>query len=192
MKKQLDQSKKRLPRLRAVMKWSGVTLCVLLFALWLASGWYLLHIRFGKQPSAGSTVVMSISAGQWHVRQVEAGLSVVLGPLDASNRVFPTAGQGTDFYIGPEPTGLMDSWDWPKFTREPDAIGPGYHTSADIPLYLPFLLVALPTGFLFYRDRKARPGHCAVCRYDLRGLPETTMRCPECGACLAESKENTA
>ena len=56
------------------------------------------------------------------------------------------------------------------------------HHSLIFPLYLPFVLIALPTGFLFYRDRKARPGLCAICRYNLRGLPETTMKCPECGS----------
>jgi hypothetical protein len=48
-----------------------------------------------------------------------------------------------------------------------------------IPLWMPLVLVALPTGILIYRDRKPKPGHCRKCRYDLAGL--TGNKCPECG-----------
>ena len=33
------------------------------------------------------------------------------------------------------------------------------------------------------------PGHCPLCRYDLRGT--ISSRCPECGAQLDENKQNT-
>lgn len=50
------------------------------------------------------------------------------------------------------------------------------------PLWLPFLLIAIPTGFLFWSDhrRRMRVGCCEKCGYDLTG--NTTGRCPECGA----------
>ena len=48
-----------------------------------------------------------------------------------------------------------------------------------LPLWIPFLLVAIPTGILFWRDRRTPPGHCQRCRYDLTG--NTSGICPECG-----------
>ena len=58
------------------------------------------------------------------------------------------------------------------------------------PLWMPFILAALPTGILFYRDRKPKPGCCAKCRYDLTGLSGHT--CPECGAEIAITDSHEA
>ncbi|MCH7792248.1 MAG: hypothetical protein IIC49_06335 [Planctomycetes bacterium] len=48
-----------------------------------------------------------------------------------------------------------------------------------IPLWLPLLLIAAPTAWLWYTDRRAKPWQCPKCRYDLRGLDGGV--CPECG-----------
>ena len=49
------------------------------------------------------------------------------------------------------------------------------------PLWLPFLLIALPTGWLFWSDHKRKkPGLCPSCGYSLTG--NTSGACPECGA----------
>jgi hypothetical protein len=50
----------------------------------------------------------------------------------------------------------------------------------DIPLWIPLAVVAIPTGFLWRRERKRpRPGHCRSCRYNLTG--NVSGVCPECG-----------
>lgn len=49
-----------------------------------------------------------------------------------------------------------------------------------LPFWIPFLLIAIPTAILFYRDRpRPKPGHCPACRYNLTG--NTSGVCPECG-----------
>ena len=60
-----------------------------------------------------------------------------------------------------------------------------------LPLWLPLLLIAAPTGWLWYTDRRAKPWQCATCRYDLRGLNVRSESgptvCPECGAPIESS-----
>ena len=54
----------------------------------------------------------------------------------------------------------------------------------DIPLWIPLAIFAVPTALLFYLDRRrATPGTCARCGYDLTG--NTSGRCPECGVSIA-------
>ncbi len=48
-----------------------------------------------------------------------------------------------------------------------------------LPLWMPFLLIAIPTAILFWRDRRIPPGHCQRCGYDLTG--NVSGVCPECG-----------
>ena len=48
-----------------------------------------------------------------------------------------------------------------------------------VPLWLPLLLIAAPTAYLWRADRRAKPWQCPKCRYDLRGLDGGV--CPECG-----------
>ena len=49
-----------------------------------------------------------------------------------------------------------------------------------LPLWIPFLLFALPTALLWYLDRRRYPaGRCQRCGYDLTG--NVSGRCPECG-----------
>ena len=49
-----------------------------------------------------------------------------------------------------------------------------------IPLRMPFLMVAIPTALLWWRDRHRIPsGHCQNCGYDLTG--NLSGICPECG-----------
>ena len=59
-----------------------------------------------------------------------------------------------------------------------------------VPLWMPLVLASVPTGILFYRDRKPKPGCCAKCRYDLTGLSGDT--CPECGTKIAKTDSHKA
>jgi hypothetical protein len=55
-----------------------------------------------------------------------------------------------------------------------------------VPLWIPFLLIAAPTAWLWWRDSRVPPGHCRACRYDLTG--NTSGVCPECGAAAAQAR----
>lgn len=50
-----------------------------------------------------------------------------------------------------------------------------------LPLWIPLLLSAVPTVWLWMRVRQTARGLCRTCGYDLRGLNEAISRCPECG-----------
>ena len=54
-----------------------------------------------------------------------------------------------------------------------------------LPLWIPFILVAIPTAVLCWRDRhRPPPGHCQRCGYNLTG--NVSGRCPECGCMTAK------
>jgi len=48
-----------------------------------------------------------------------------------------------------------------------------------VPLWVPFLCIAIPTAYIFYCDRRIPPHCCPSCGYDLRG--NVSGVCPECG-----------
>jgi hypothetical protein len=57
--------------------------------------------------------------------------------------------------------------------------------SVRLPLWLPFLVLVIPTLLLWRRDRRRpHPGFCRRCDYDLTG--NTSGRCPECGLEIAK------
>lgn len=53
--------------------------------------------------------------------------------------------------------------------------------SLTLPIWLPFLIIAVPTAFLWHHDRrrKFKPGRCQNCGYNLTG--NISGVCPECG-----------
>jgi hypothetical protein len=59
-----------------------------------------------------------------------------------------------------------------------------------IPLWMPLLAIAVPTGWLWIRDRRPPPGYCPECCYDLTG--NTSGVCPECGVSIDATKARAA
>jgi hypothetical protein len=61
-------------------------------------------------------------------------------------------------------------------------------TNVIVPIWIPLLVVALPTAFVWWRDRRRiPPGHCQICGYNLTG--NVSGRCPECGSAVGGAGE---
>lgn len=56
------------------------------------------------------------------------------------------------------------------------------YTRLRIPAWTVLAVLALPTAWSWARVRRAQPGHCTRCGYDLTG--NIRGRCPECGAAV--------
>ena len=55
-----------------------------------------------------------------------------------------------------------------------------------IPLWALVLVLAIPTLWLWCRDRRPPPGFCQTCAYDLTGNESGV--CPECGEAVSEPR----
>ena len=69
---------------------------------------------------------------------------------------------------------LRDCFGWPAINQSMSVL------EVWLPLWIPFVLVAVPTAFLWWRDRhRIPPGRCQKCGYNLTG--NVSGVCPECG-----------
>jgi hypothetical protein len=105
------------------------------------------------------------------------------GAMRAEAGSLTSIGFKTGFYVFAAKRRLEWKWFWwPSF---------GHHVVAGkavihyfiVPLWMPFLLILIPSAYLWYQDwRYVPPGHCQKCGYDLTG--NESGRCPECGTAI--------
>jgi hypothetical protein len=144
-------------RARRIAKWTGLTLALLIAAAWTVSLWW----AYGY--------VWVYPTG---LRRV----ALFAGCIEC----------GTYFPARFSSDGLETGWRASRHTVSIRWLPRGVHsplpgaTSVTVPGWIPFLLLAIPTAWLFWIERRARPGHCR-CGYDLAGLPPDAA-CPECGS----------
>ncbi len=145
-------------RVRRIAKWTVVVVCVVLAVVWAVSTQW--HVRFTYRLTDPNRFVVSAAAGALRVARMSGSAIGLAQPLMDINFY--------DFY-DKKP-------DWSDLVWLPESLGTGIVV---IPIWIPFAVTAVPTAFLFYRDRRHPRGHCQGCGYDLKG--NVSGRCPECG-----------
>ena len=149
-------------RVRRAAKWAGLAVCLAIVAVFVASGYWAGAYLSESGFNAG------VARGRFGFGWID------LTP--PAMRVFPTGGL---FQAHTVPFSWWFETQWTPYQRQ-----------TSIPLWFPFLLTAIPTAFLWYRDRRrVLPGHCR-CGYDLTG--NTSGKCPECGRAIGVTADADA
>ncbi|HEX2839473.1 MAG TPA: hypothetical protein VHN77_15255 [Phycisphaerales bacterium] len=143
------------PRIRKAVKWGGLVLAVLLATAWTATLWKDVY-RYDRH---GSKVLLTKGCVQVTVRHD------VTTPLPRSNwNTLPPQ----------RPLAWLPAWN-SKTT----------HDLWLVPLWFPFLLVAVPTALVWRSDiitaRRVKMYACPTCSYPRAGLAPSSP-CPECGS----------
>ena len=176
---------RRRSRVRRAGKWVGTAACVLIAGVWLWSGWYFVRLgptsRFkqewlGGEPIPNNYESVSIGGGtikatwvEYSKRKQFAAHLLELSANDEEEEEVP-------------PVWVVPFLDPPTFRLVAPSINDAATSQLTVivPLWIGFTIVAIPTAFLWWRDRgRIRPGHCQHCGYDLTG--NVSGRCPECG-----------
>ena len=153
--------------MRTIVRWAGTAACMLLALMFAASLKWQFWCAFTLSDRIG------LGSG---------GFVIILG--DVTNK------DATRLWMMP------NDWNWiPAIKPYFEEIGrtqlrpgtPVYRTyDLGIPLWIPFLMIAVPTAWLWYLDRRRpAPGKCR-CGYDLTG--NTSGRCPECGQTMTDAQ----
>ena len=143
---------RRPPKLRRIAKWVGLGLCVVILCL---GAWSTTHglLRGWLSLHSPSRFIL-ITDGQ---------LSVRWGPpWDKHDPGWSIEPHGFSLVLG-----------------TPDFYFSSGYWSVQLPLWLPLVIVAIPTAILWHRDRPPRKGYCLHCGYNLTGNESGV--CPECG-----------
>ena len=162
---------RRRRRIRRVLKWAGVAALAVIIAANIFSAWWEIdwispyHDRWIS--CANGTVSAEFMAG--------APRGEVFFILDT-----------TPGWAFERTSKARMTWR-PSFQKVRASFRPVEVWTIVVPLWMPFLILAAPTGLLWWLDRPPPRGHCQQCGYDLTG--NVSGRCPECGTeILANSR----
>lgn len=145
-------------RTRRIFKWTGAGLSLAILAAWIVSLWYGVYLVSTPRNS------LLISAGS--LIGENAPIERKFG-VRSGIHTHPWVGFG---FSAPRVDTINICVHVPEYDL----------TVSTLPLWIPLLLTAIPTAWLWHRDRgRIRPGFCTHCGYDLTG--NTSGVCPECG-----------
>jgi hypothetical protein len=152
----------RLRRRWRILKWAGLMLSLFVVIAWAVSLFY--YVRYSR-PGPGVPLPRGRYVG-WY-------FGVSQGVVGFQNRV-PFPEQSLGWHISTNRFSTI----WLPTVVLNHGQGADVFT---LPFWIPFLLVAIPTAYLFRRDGRRRipPGHCQKCGYNLTG--NISGVCPECG-----------
>ena len=154
------------PRLRYLITLSGITFSILLFLVWAISTGAVIGYAALQNKQQGTSY--SMQGGSIIVFQLPA---VMAERMEG----------GLYHHLGPPYTPIRWWVDYRSGTA-----GGRFWFKLVAPVWIPFLLVAVPT-LLLWRGR-IPPGHCRKCEYNLTG--NTSGVCPECGHIIAKTLPN--
>jgi len=141
-------------RWRSTGKWAGAALVATLLVLWIGSARFMVWSKLRDD----------------FALSVQSGCLVVL--VDGSGQFLGETGFE---FTGHDRT--FEWWFWSEWIQWNPLMAVVF-----IPIWFIALLVALPTAWLWCRDRRRATGLCIKCGYDLRGADHAA--CPECGAAV--------
>ena len=149
---------RQISRLSQSLKWVGTGLAISVLGVWCLSFWYDMSISLPGRLSLGTE-------------------DAVIATFRAEAE-YPLKARWTVEFNGPQLGGL--GLVWPHKTSY--YVSPLFGLDMTyVPFWLPLLITALPTAWLWHRDRRRiPPGCCPRCGYDLTG--NTSGACSECGA----------
>jgi len=148
------------PRIRKTIKWGGLVVAVAIASLWGFS------LRVHLRGEALCGYMTSFAHGHCRV-----------------SHLVPSPVHQTHFTYNVMNVPLRPAWGFEYYAQDS-------YWSARFPLWLPFLLVAIPTALAWRLDtlatRRARVGMCPKCSYPRTGLAPSSP-CPECGAAAPQA-----
>jgi hypothetical protein len=157
-------------RISATLRWGGLLGCVLLVVAMVGSGLWQCEVSLNRPVSLNGPADILWSIGlrrgcAWLIRHDVSALGVWLPPGAEVKygRLYPP------------------SWAWWLEVDRRSVSLPEW-LYVNVPLWMPLVVLAAPTGLLWYRRFRSRygPGFCPKCGYSLAGLA-AGVECPECG-----------
>jgi hypothetical protein len=159
---------KRPRRKRRILKWAGLVLSVLIVVTWAVSVFWVWTIWYCSVDNNSRYCTYRFGSGAGGVFGYYDLMSV---PRDWLRIPGLTLRVGRANWLA-----WRFRWERCSSTGQSETLAWWWMM---LPLWIPFLIVAPPTAFLWWRDRRYPPHCCQTCGYNLTG--NVSGVCPECG-----------